>query len=510
MKTYPSSTPPTPSETPHQGPTHRWLVLALVSVALSMIVVDVTVLYTALPTLTHALSASAKEKLWIVNMYPLVVAGLLPGAGALGDRYGHRRVFLRGLVVFGVASLWAAYSPTATSLIAARAMLAVGAALMMPATLAIIRHSFPDQKERGFAIGVWAAVASGGAALGPVVGGFLLEYFWWGAVFLINVPVVVLALPLVAWFIANDAGNAQRDWDRIGSVLVLLGLLGSTYAIKAAAQNQPAWLEVLGTALLGVAFLAAFAWRQVHIHNPLIDFSLFRQRDFSSGVLAAVTVALALVGFQLVFSQWLQLVLGLSPLTAAYYMLPMPVAAFLAGPVAGLWLPRAGSKTILVAGMTMAGLGLLAAVWHYEAASWPLLVGLAVFGLGAGTAITGASSAIMFTAPPHKAGMAASIEEVSYELGGSLGVALMGSLMTASYAAALYLPEAQNFSPVVFDSLDEALLVAASLPPATANALVTAAHAAFAHAFVVVAGSIGGLLLLAALVVGLRRRDGHA
>ncbi len=176
----------------------RWLVLAIVSSALLLIVVDMTVLYTALPRLTHELQVNASEKLWIVNIYALVVSGLLLGMGTLGDRLGHKRLFMAGLVVFGVASLAAAYSPGAATLIAARALLAVGAAMMMPATLSILRLTFADERERAIAIGVWASVASGGAAIGPVVGGVLLEHFWWGSVFLINVPIVLLALPLAS------------------------------------------------------------------------------------------------------------------------------------------------------------------------------------------------------------------------------------------------------------------------------------------------------------------------
>lgn len=189
---------------------NRWLVLAIVSSALFLIVIDMTVLYTALPRLTHDLGATASEKLWIVNAYPLVVAGLLPGLGTLGDRLGHRRLFMAGLAVFGMASLFAAYAPSPSVLIATRVLLAVGAAMMMPATLSIIRLTFTDEDERAFAIGVWAAVASGGAALGPVVGGLLLEYFWWGSVFLINVPVVAVAFALAAALLPRRAGDPAR------------------------------------------------------------------------------------------------------------------------------------------------------------------------------------------------------------------------------------------------------------------------------------------------------------
>lgn len=489
---------------------HRWLVLALVSLALAMIVVDMTVLYTALPTLTHDLMASAKQKLWIMNMYPLVVAGLLPGAGAIGDRWGHRRIFMVGLVVFGAASLWAAYSPTPASLIGARALLACGAALMMPATLAIIRHTFPDEKERGFAIGVWAAVASGGAALGPVVGGFMLAHFWWGSVFLVNVPIVLLALVFVYIFIEADAGDRSRSLDTTGSILVLLGLIGVTYAVKAAAQAQSNGLEVAASGLAGLAFLAFFAFRQRHIHNPLIDFTLFKNRDFSAGVLAAVIVALALVGFQLAFSQWLQLVRGFLPLQAAYYMLPMPIAAFVAGPISGGLLAKMGGRAVINWGLLLCGLGLLSVIFTYQMHTTYLVLSLVAFGFGAGFAITGASSSIMFNAPAHKAGMAASLEEVSYELGGSFGIALLGSLMTATYTGALHLPADMVVPVSVFDSLDEALIVVQTLPIDAAQTLAQAASQAFERAFVVVTASASGLVLLAFVWTALLRKQPEA
>ena len=199
---------------------NRWLVLAIVSSALFLIVVDMTVLYTALPRLTHDLAASASQKLWIVNAYPLVVAGLLPGLGTLGDRLGHRSLFLAGLVVFGIASLSAAYSPTPEALIGSRVLLAVGAAMMMPATLSIIRLTFTEDDERSFAIGIWAAVASGGAAFGPVIGGVMLEYFWWGSVFLINVPVVAAARTMPSGIAYRVMSFPPEDHCRCGENIV--------------------------------------------------------------------------------------------------------------------------------------------------------------------------------------------------------------------------------------------------------------------------------------------------
>lgn len=270
---------------------NRWLVLAIVSSALLLIVIDMTVLYTALPTLTLALQATANEKLWIVNAYPLVVAGLLPGLGTLGDRLGHKRMFLAGLTVFGAASLGAAFAPSPAGLIAWRVVLAAGAAMMMPATLSIIRLTFTDEKERGFAIGVWAAVASGGAALGPVVGGLLLEYFWWGSVFLINLPVVLVALVAGTLLLPARPGDAGRPWDLLGSVQVMIGLVGVVYAVKEASRLHPSWGIAAVALLVGGAALVVFVRRQRRSSAPLIDFSLFANLRFSSGVATAMVAS---------------------------------------------------------------------------------------------------------------------------------------------------------------------------------------------------------------------------
>lgn len=480
----------------------RWLALAVLSTALLLIVIDMTVLYTALPTLTHDLRASAAQKLWIVNMYPLVVAGLLPGTGTLGDRFGHRRVFAAGLALFGLASVWAAYAPSAAWLIAARAALACGAALMMPATLALIRLTFADERERGLAIGIWASVASGGAALGPVLGGFLLTRFWWGSVFLINVPVVLLSLGLVFAVIAPDrmrrgSGAGQSaSWDGLSSLLALLGMLGLAYAIKTAAQLRPDWAHVALAAAAGLALLGLFVRRQRRIAHPLIDFSLLRHHGFATGVAAALMCSIAFTGFQLVFSQWLQLVRGLTPLQAGLYMLPAALASFLAGPLAGALTGRGGPRTVVLGGMAACVAGLLGALALHPGMGWPLIAALALLGGGFGAAVTGASSAIMFSAPEDKAGMAASIEEVSYELGGLLGVALLGGLMTAAYAASLHLPSTPAYAalPQIYDSLDEARLAAQTLPAPLAEPLLQAASAAFGRAFVTVGWASAALL----------------
>lgn len=479
----------------------RWLVLAIVSVALLLIVIDMTVLYTALPRLTHDLAATASAKLWIVNAYALVVSGLLLGMGTLGDRLGHKRLFLAGLVVFGVASLAAAFSPDANFLIGARAFLGVGAAMMMPATLSLIRLTFADAHERALAIGIWASVASGGAAFGPIVGGALLEHFWWGSVFLINVPIVLVALPLAWWLIPKGGATSTQPWDWWGSLLFMVGLIGLTYAIKSAGKPSPDWAAVVVALIVGGVFLWAFVRRQQRSEHPLLDFALFRNPAFSGAVAAALVAAAALIGMQLVFSQRLQLVLGYSPLEAGLANMPLSLAAFVAGPIAGRLLPRMGGARMLPIALLISAVGMAGYLVTRDMGLVGSALSLAILGLGVGATMTAASSTIMQSAPPERAGMAASVEEVSYELGGALGVTFMGSLLTFVYGRAMDVPQTVALPDTVRDSLDEAQLVAEHLPPALADALMTVANAAFNQGFNAVIGA-GALLLFATAVWG--------
>ena len=269
-------------------PAQRWIFLAVISLGLLMIGVDNSILYTALPELRAQLGATETQALWIINAYPLVLAGLLLGTGTLGDRIGHRLIFLIGLSIFGVASLAAAFAPSAWLLVAARALLGLGAATMMPATLALIRLTFSDERERNTAIGIWGSVAVIGAAAGPVVGGLLLEYFWWGSVFLINVPIVLVALLATIAVAPPNLPNPDKHWDALASLYALLTLSGLVLAIKELANPaRSPWL--LAVSVL-VFLLGAWAFRdrQRRLPEPLLAFDVFRSRIFSGGVLAAV------------------------------------------------------------------------------------------------------------------------------------------------------------------------------------------------------------------------------
>ncbi|WP_426578189.1 MFS transporter [Xenorhabdus stockiae] len=485
----------------------RWLVLAVISSALLLIVIDMTVLYTALPRLTYDLRASSTEKLWIMNAYSLTIAGLLPGSGALSDRFGAKKLFTAGLAVFGIASMMAAFSPNTSILISARVILAIGAAMMMPATLAIIRQAFEDPRERALAIGIWSAVAAGGAALGPVIGGILLEYFWWGSVFLINVPIVIIALIFALFTITKSQSNPQRTFDLLASLQIMIGLIGITFAIKEISKQAPSMGIAIIASAIGMIFTMMFVSRQRRSSAPIIDFTLLKSYGFATGVATAFVSTAALMGVELIVSQRLQLVAGLSPLQAGLIILPIPLASFVAGPLAGLAIPKLGSGRIMWLSLFLAGLGIFGYLIGFRAGMLVQITTFSMIGFGVGAAMTAASTSIMFSAPEHSAGTAASIEEIAYELGGLIGVAVLGSLLVAIYTAAFTLPAdiavSESVSNALQNSIDEAIIVAEGLKGDMALSLLQAAKLAFDSAFLSVLTISGALLLLSAAIIAL-------
>ena len=429
---------------------HRWLLLMMVGLGLLLVTVDITILLTALPVLTHELHASAAEGLWIVNAYPLFSTGLLLGAGTLGDRIGHRRMYLVGLVIFGLASLMAAYAGSVAVLVLARVLQAVGASAMLPATLALIRVGFADERERALAISVWACLSLVGAILGPLLGGWLLGHFHWGALFLVNVPIIAIAW-LGTWFVAPEQRNPNADpWDLPSSVLALLALSSLVLTIKTA-THPPVDLGLLGTALVtGLVAGLAFVRRQRRLTHPLLDFSLFRNPAFAAGVLGAVSVTFTTGGVLLGVSQRFQWVAGYTPLQSGLLASVLFIGTLPSSILGGLWLHHIGLRRLIAGGLAVGALGMLAAAqalpWHpsglpaaHEGLGW-LVTGLLLAGLGLGATISVASTAIVESAPPHRAGMASSVEEVAYEFGALLSIALLGSLLTGLYTVFVQLP----------------------------------------------------------------------
>ncbi|RLV10172.1 MFS transporter [Streptomyces griseocarneus] len=446
------------STLPAVSTARRWLVLAVVLLCFLPAAIDVTILTIAVPTLADELHASPTELLWIVDVYSLLMVGLVLVTGPLGDRIGHKRLLMAGLAVFGAASALCATASGPLALIGSRAVLAVGSAMIIPATLALIRQTFDSGHDHAVAIGAWSAVAAGASALGPVAGGFLLHHFWWGSTFLVNLPVVAVAMPAVALLLRNEAEAERQPWEATSPVLSMVGLLGTAYAIIAVTHDGVGPAEVLLPGALGITALALFVRRQQRAKHPMLDLSLFRLPLLRAGVVASVLPVLVMVGFELQLVQYLQFAKGFSAADAALHLLPMPVAAVVAGLVGGPVVSRTGPRSGVPAGL------LLAAAGYALVASGTLLpLGLALIGLGQGLVQTVASNLIMVTAPSEQAGAAAGIESVSYEVGAGLGIAVFGTVTTVTYR--LLLPDGTSSTPLT-----------AGDSPETAQVLADAFH----------------------------------
>ncbi|NUR83018.1 MAG: MFS transporter [Nonomuraea sp.] len=491
---------------------NRWAVLALLCLSLLLITVDATVLHIAVPALTAALEPSAVQLLWIIDIYSLVVAPLLIMFGSLGDRYGRKRLVLGGFVLFGLASAGAAFAPTPLALIVARALLGVGGAMIMPATLSLIRQVFTDRRERALALGVWSAVAAAGAAVGPLIGGLLVG-FWWGAVFLINVPILLVLLPAAVRLLPESPPlRAKGPWDAPSAVLSVLGILALAFGLKEAGSGSllPFWASVL-VFLCGAALLAVFVRRQTRLAAPLLELGLFRRREFTTGVAGVLLGVFALVGLQLMLAQYLQLVLGDSPLRAAVRMLPLVLSAIGGGLAAAHILPRIGMRATMSGGLGLVAIALTPTLtWGVE--GHPVMLAFCFVGIGFGVqvALLAASDTIMSSVSESQAGGAAAIEETAYELGAGLGVAVLGTITTIVYSPAL--PTVPGVPDAGMDqarqSLAGAAHIAHEIGGSTGGALLDAARWAFVNALhTTVVVSVVLLSLTAVAVAMLLSRD---
>lgn len=487
----------------------RWRILFVLSTALLLIAMDATILNVALPALAADLRPGATELLWIVDVYGLVLAGLLIAMGGLGDRVGRRRLLLTGLVVFGAASAVIAFAASPTALIAARALLGVGGAMVMPSTLSVLRTVFPDARERTVAIGIWSAVASSGFAVGPIIGGAILEVAPWEWVFAINVPVVVVALALVRRWVPESRNPEPGPWDSRSVALSVAGMLTLVWGVKHGGEDgflEPVTLAALGA---GALALVAFVRRQAASATPILDVRLFADRRFAGAVAAVLFVFFGLAALLLLLTQHLQLVQGHGPLETGLRLLPLAVAAGVVSPLTDVLVRRAGPH-VVVGGAFALIAAALAVLSGLDARTGYAVVGvsLAAVGAGAGLAATAGSAAIMAVAPAERAGGAAAAQETAFELGGALGVAILGSVAAGAYRAGLDLPGA--LGDAAREGLPAAADAASRLGAQPGADLLLAAQDAFVEGLGLTlgvgAGVMAGAALMALLVLPRRAR----
>ncbi len=427
----------TTTDGPRAGARGWWALIVLMLPVL-LVSVDNTVLSFALPEISLALAPTGAEQLWIIDAYPLVLAGLLVTMGTLGDRFGRRRMLLIGASGFAAVSALAAFAPTAGLLIAARVLLGFFGAMLMPSTLSLLRSIFQNRDQRRMAIAVWASAFSAGAALGPIVGGFLLEHFSWGSVFLLAVPVLIPLLIAAPLLVPESRDPTPGRIDPISILLSMGAMVPIVYAIKSVAVDGPT-LIAAARVVLGVVLGILFVWRQLRATTPMLDMALFRRGTFSGAILVNLLSVVALVGFLYFVSQHLQLAIGLTPMMAGLALVPGMLAMIVAGLVIVPISRSVRPSVVVPAALVFSVVGyLLVAFASDEHGILALVIAFVVLGIGAAETIS--NELILSSAPPAKAGAASAVSETAYELGAVLGTAVLGGIITALYRGALVIP----------------------------------------------------------------------
>ncbi|MFN8124899.1 MAG: MFS transporter [Candidatus Nanopelagicales bacterium] len=478
----------------------RWWALAAMCLAIFLVAVDGTVLSLATPSIVRDLQPTATQVLWIGDIYSFVLAGLLITMGNLGDRWGRKRMLLVGGTMFALLSIPAAYAQNAETLILMRALLGVAGATLMPSTLALMRSTFTDDKERSFAIGVWSAMGAAGAAAGPLFGGILLQHFWWGSVFLVNVPIMALVLIIGIPTLRESWDPEPGPLDLISVALSMIGILGVVYAIKESAVHgiEPTY-AVAG--VVGAAALVWFVLRQQALEHPLVDVRLFKNGAFTGAVLGMLLSVFGLAGALFFFSQYLQFVQKLDPLQAGLFELPATMAALVAALVAGRIMRRFGRGPVTAVGLLAIGAGMAAVALLLGNPQFLLFViPLMLIGGGDGVALTIASDTVLAVAPKDRAGAASAVSETGYELGTALGIALLGSILTAVYQSTLLLPAGvpESVADAAEESPGEAFEAVASLPADVAAQVVGLVENAFTHSLTITTLAGAAVLLVGA------------
>ena len=494
-----------------QAGRREWIGLAVIALPCLLYSMDLTVLNLAVPHLSADLKPSSAQLLWIVDIYGFMIAGSLITMGTLGDRIGRRRLLLIGAAAFGAASVIAAFSSSAEMLIATRALLGVAGATVAPSTLSLIRNMFLDPHQRTVAIGVWVTSFSVGGAIGPLLGGVLLEYFPWGSVFLLSVPVMLLLLVVAPMLLPEFRDPNAGRLDLLSAGLSLAAVLLVIYGLKQFAQDGPGWNPLLSVvAGLGVGMV--FVRRQRSLADPLIDLGLFRSPAFSISLATYTLGTLVAFGSYIFMAQYLQLVLGLSPLKAGLATVPSMLAFIVGSLVVPPLARRFRPAHLMGAGMVLAAAGFLLLTRISVSGGLPVLIaGSVIYSIGIAPVVILATDLIVGTAPPERAGAASAISETASEFGGALGIAILGSIGTAIYrsemAESLPAGVSQATAEAARETLGGAVALAARMPEDLGAAVVDSARDAFAHSFEVVAVICALVMAALAIVAGVLLRQ---
>jgi EmrB/QacA subfamily drug resistance transporter len=480
----------------------RWWTLSVLCLSLLMVVMGNTVLNVALPTLVKELDATNSQLQWMVDAYSLVFAGLLFTGGALGDRFGRKGALQVGLALFGLGSALAAVSGSAGQVIASRALMGAAAALVMPATLSILTNVFPP-RERARAIGIWAGVAGAGGAIGPITSGWLLEHFWWGSVFFLNIPVVIVALLAGRFLVPTSRDEGEAPLDLVGALMSIVAVSSLVYGIIEAPSKGWTDPEILGAFAVFTVVFAAFAAWELRREHPMLDLRFFQRRGFTGGSLAISLVFFGMFGMFFLLTQYLQLVKGYTALEAGVRTLPFAFTMMFVAPMSARIAEKIGPRATVSTGLFVAGIGQFVMAQNGVDTGYGLLViSLVVLAAGMGLTMAPSTASIMSSLPLGKAGVGSAMNDTNRELGGALGVAVLGSIVTSQYVSTLRplltsLPAAAR--DAAESSLGAALEIARNAGPA-GERLALAARTGFSDAMSE-ALRIGGVVALLASVI---------